>query len=564
MKLNTHTGLTVSPFIVVELARWEIPLILVARDVPRLTSLAYDLEACYGIRCCVLEADLSQPRAAEQIHGATKQAGLRVDIVVNNAGLSSTGLAVDMSMEEVNRMIGVNGLAVAQLAHLYGKDMKERRRGRILFVSSVVGAVSAGPTVALYAATKAFEKVLGLSLAKELEPYGVGVTCLMPGAVRDTNFRSSSDTKEALCWKLPYYTRSPATVAQQGIRALLAGDVEVTPGWQNRAFLKVFQPAMPQRLHNILVEIAWNPPRVPPFLKLWKPAEKRQTERQLQLEGRRKERVDQEDKKRPRSSSAQEWRPRSNTYLSPPLLLAVPGEREMPTAAVPLKQPDPVPTIEPPLLEQEPPSRRSKISTKEEDASQNQPAPGDEEKESNGISEDQTAIESQYEELRKLYLGITSDADAFDATEPGKVDPMEEESGESTPPKMEYHKASQNLEAERHLLQLREETLKLQQQVQAQERKQFLEQIELDRRQRELESEKRDMERGRKQQIEERETRGLWSNPSRQPAGVESQPEKMVPKPKLIVPSKPSQPRPPRPHRRDLMEESLEHHLFAP
>ena len=555
----------VSPLFVVELARWEIPLILVARDVPRLTSLAYDLEACYGIRCCVLEADLSQPHAAEQIHDVTQQAGLRVDILVNNAGLSSTGLAVDMSIEEVNRMIDVNGVAVAQLAHLYGKDMKERRRGRILFVSSVVGAVSAGPTVALYAATKAFEKVLGLSLAKELEPYGVGVTCLMPGAVRDTDFRSSSDTKEALCWKLPYYTRSPATVAQQGIRALLAGDVEVTPGWQNRAFLKVFQPAMPQRLHNILVEIAWNPPRVPPFLKLWKPAEKRQTERQLQLEGRRKERVDQEDKKRPRSSSAQEWRPRSNTYLPPPLLLAVPGERDTPAASVPRKQLDPVPTIEPPLIGQEPPSSRSKSSTTEEDVSQNQLAPEGEKRGSKGTSEDQNSIESRYEELRKLSFGTLNEADASDGTGPEKAEPTEEERRQSTPPKMEYREASQNLETERRLLQLREETLKLQQEVQAQERKQFLEQIELDRRQRELDYEKRDMESGRSQQRGEKETRGLdqepWSKTSRQQTGLKSQPDKKTPKPKLIVPTKPSQP---RPHRRDLMEESLEHPLFAP
>ena len=115
----------------VELARWEIPLILVARDLSRLTSLAYDLEACYGVKCCVLQADLAEPQAAEKIYQATRQAGLTVDILVNNAGISSTGLAVDMSLQDVDRMMRVNGLAVAHLAHLYGKDMKERRRGRI-------------------------------------------------------------------------------------------------------------------------------------------------------------------------------------------------------------------------------------------------------------------------------------------------------------------------------------------------------------------------------------------------------------------------------------------------
>ena len=72
--------------IAVELARWEIPLILVARDIDRLVSLAYDLEACYGVKCCVLSADLSDIDSADRIHESTKKAGLTVDILVNNAG----------------------------------------------------------------------------------------------------------------------------------------------------------------------------------------------------------------------------------------------------------------------------------------------------------------------------------------------------------------------------------------------------------------------------------------------------------------------------------------------
>jgi hypothetical protein len=66
----------------VELARWEIPLILVARDVDRLTSLAYDLEACYGIQCCVLAADLTKPGVAENVHETVTKAGMSVDILI--------------------------------------------------------------------------------------------------------------------------------------------------------------------------------------------------------------------------------------------------------------------------------------------------------------------------------------------------------------------------------------------------------------------------------------------------------------------------------------------------
>ena len=70
--------------IAVELARWEIPLVLVARDVNKLSSLAMELQACYGIQCCVLGADLSELDAAEKVYEATTTAGINVDILVNN------------------------------------------------------------------------------------------------------------------------------------------------------------------------------------------------------------------------------------------------------------------------------------------------------------------------------------------------------------------------------------------------------------------------------------------------------------------------------------------------
>lgn len=69
--------------IAVELARWEIPLILVARDVDALTDLAYDIEACYGVDCCVLPADLSTASASQRIYKAVSDAGLKVDVSWN-------------------------------------------------------------------------------------------------------------------------------------------------------------------------------------------------------------------------------------------------------------------------------------------------------------------------------------------------------------------------------------------------------------------------------------------------------------------------------------------------
>ena len=177
--------------------------------------------------------------------------------------MSSHGEALSTLLTDVQRMIQVNTMAVTSLTHLFGRDMIERRRGRILLVSSICGAVSGIATVAVYAATKAYENSFGAALGKELEPYGIGVTCLMPGAVRGTEFRSRSNSQDALCWKIPFYSKSAPSVAESGIRAMLRGDTEVTPGILNRVFLKVMKPMFPQRMHNLIAEIMWNPLQLP-------------------------------------------------------------------------------------------------------------------------------------------------------------------------------------------------------------------------------------------------------------------------------------------------------------
>lgn len=119
--------------------------------------------------------------------------------------------------------------------------------------------------LSLYGATKAFGKALAFSMAKELEPYGVGVTCLMPGPVIDTQFRNRSGTGRALCWYLPFYPRPAETVAHLGVVKLLDGATQAIPGWQNRVFAKLFRPILPQRVETLCVQAAWSPLRIPKF-----------------------------------------------------------------------------------------------------------------------------------------------------------------------------------------------------------------------------------------------------------------------------------------------------------
>lgn len=122
---------------------------------------------------------------------------------------------MDANPSDIEQMIMLNALSYTKLSSLYGQEMKKRRRGRILMMSSMAGLCNAAPNTAIYGACKAFGKSLGLSMAKEMESYGVGVTCLMPGAVYDTDFRGTSGTEQAFIWKLPFYGKSPHVVAHR-------------------------------------------------------------------------------------------------------------------------------------------------------------------------------------------------------------------------------------------------------------------------------------------------------------------------------------------------------------
>jgi len=230
----------------IELARYSIPLILVSRNEKELKLLSEDIERYYGVSCHVIVADLNNIEHAEKIYKQTKDSNLVVDILVYNAGICYRNHIIHTPSDDIQRMIRVNALSMALLTSKFGYDMKQRKRGRILLVSSIMGSVPSGPSVGIYAATKAFSTSLATSLRYELDPYGVAVTCLIPGAIKDTSFTTAAlnqGNQDALCWKIPFYPKSSYDVAHRAIRSLLVlrgtrgVDVEVIPGFQNKFIL---------------------------------------------------------------------------------------------------------------------------------------------------------------------------------------------------------------------------------------------------------------------------------------------------------------------------------------
>ncbi|MGN6396420.1 MAG: SDR family NAD(P)-dependent oxidoreductase [Mucilaginibacter sp.] len=202
-----------------ELAARKHDLILVARNTEKLESLKAELTATYGIRVQVFACDLSETAAAVRLYEAVKAAGLRVTMLINNAGKGLYGKFVDIPLPAELEMISLNISALITLTKLFGHDMKEAGYGRIMHVASLLSFLPF-PYYSVYSATKAFVLAFSETIAAELEAHGVTVTTLCPGPV-NTPFNTP-----AMLHTNAYRVNKPIEpriVAKAGINHLLTG-----------------------------------------------------------------------------------------------------------------------------------------------------------------------------------------------------------------------------------------------------------------------------------------------------------------------------------------------------
>jgi short-subunit dehydrogenase len=191
-------------------------LIVTGRRLEVLEPLAAEL----GARA--LAVDLADRAEVERLAG---EAG-EVDILVANAALPASGPLDSYSVEQLERALDVNLRAPIVLAHELLPAMLERRRGHLVFMSSLSGkAVS--PGTALYAASKFGLRGFAGSLRADLHESGVGVSAVLPGFIRDAGMFAEAGVE------LPpgVGTRTPQDVADGVVKAIVQnrGEVEVAP-----------------------------------------------------------------------------------------------------------------------------------------------------------------------------------------------------------------------------------------------------------------------------------------------------------------------------------------------
>jgi len=167
--------------------------------VERLEALAAEL----GERASIAPADLSDPDAVAALPATAEAALGSLDILINNAGLTRDNLAMRMKDEEWQAVIDVNLTASFRLSRAVLRGMMKNRWGRIISITSVVGATG-NPGQANYAASKAGLTGMTKALAQEVASRGVTVNCIAPGFIETAMTDALSEAqKEAIMTRIP-------------------------------------------------------------------------------------------------------------------------------------------------------------------------------------------------------------------------------------------------------------------------------------------------------------------------------------------------------------------------
>jgi uncharacterized protein len=176
------------------LAREGFDLVLIARRIQPLQQLAGKLESTYNIKVTCIACDLSDvdpvPRILEKLNG------MEINLLVYNAVQSYIGPFTGNSPANHMQMARLNMITPLNMIHRFGEKMLVKGRGGIVLMASLAGFQGSG-FLAMYAATKAFNRILGESLWFEWKGSGVDIIACCAGATSTPNFKNTNPEKSS-------------------------------------------------------------------------------------------------------------------------------------------------------------------------------------------------------------------------------------------------------------------------------------------------------------------------------------------------------------------------------
>ena len=188
------------------------------------------LAAELGERAHVLPCNLSDPEAVAALPKAAIAAMGSVDILVNNAGITRDNLFMRMSDDEWSSVLQVNLTSAMVLAKGVMRGMMKARWGRIVNITSVVGATG-NPGQANYAASKAGLVGMSKSLAYEVASRGITVNCVAPGFITTAmTDKLTEDQKGAILTQVPMGRMGEADEIASAVVYLSSDEAGYTTG----------------------------------------------------------------------------------------------------------------------------------------------------------------------------------------------------------------------------------------------------------------------------------------------------------------------------------------------
>ncbi|MEV4143523.1 SDR family NAD(P)-dependent oxidoreductase [Amycolatopsis sp. NPDC049691] len=208
-------------------------LVLVARSAGKLDETAERLSRRHGVIVRAVPLDLAAADAPTRLAKTLADEGIEVEMLVNNAGVSTGGPVLDGDPARFRSLIDVNVTALTELTTLLMPAMVARGHGAVVNIASTGGYIPA-PYLAVYAATKAYVVSFTRALWAETRSTGVRVVAVSPGP-----------TKTPMN---PRGTRSAEAVAATVLRALSGTGPAVVDGRTNALTALLFGRLLPPRL----------------------------------------------------------------------------------------------------------------------------------------------------------------------------------------------------------------------------------------------------------------------------------------------------------------------------
>ena len=237
-----------------QLAERGYDLVIAARRLNHLQTLATTLRETYSVTIQCIQIDLTTPRAAESLFSQATQDKNPITVLINCAGVGKYGSFVDFTLEEHRSIFNLNAGAPTELTYLTLKHMLEHKLPSYMTQVASIAAFQPVGNFTVYSGTKGYLRYFSETLAYELRRSNVSMTCLCPGGTY-TEFFEHSGQKITPMGHLTMM--SCEKVVTLGLKAMFQKKHLCIPGFLNQ--LSCFLPRLfPRKLALHLAYLTMN------------------------------------------------------------------------------------------------------------------------------------------------------------------------------------------------------------------------------------------------------------------------------------------------------------------